>query len=270
MKLDLDAAQEGADREDRDAARPRSDRSGRRHPPHRHHQDGACGALGDHRARPRRRRLRARRLWRRRAAARLRGGARTADRARSSSRARRGISRPTACWSRICAAISSTPGSRRSPTRRFRRWKTIFAEMERQGRATVGARPDARRASRSSAPPTCAMSARSTPSRSSCRSSCSQRRTATASRSCSMPCIRRATAFRSPTEKAEIVSLRSAVIGEMRKPPFEHIAKGGAEPDAGGVPRQAPGVFRQRRASSTRRPTTAPRSRPATGSPARR
>ena len=34
-------------------------------------------------------------------------------------------------------------------------------------------------------------------------------------------------------EKAEIVSLRGAVIGEMRKPPFEHIAKGNAEPDAG-------------------------------------
>jgi N-methylhydantoinase A len=33
-------------------------------------------------------------------------------------------------------------------------------------------------------------------------------------------------------EKAEIVSLRGAVIGEMRKPPFEHIAKGNAEPDA--------------------------------------
>jgi len=34
-------------------------------------------------------------------------------------------------------------------------------------------------------------------------------------------------------EKAEIVSLRGAVVGQMRKPPFEHIAKGGAEPDAG-------------------------------------
>jgi N-methylhydantoinase A len=33
-------------------------------------------------------------------------------------------------------------------------------------------------------------------------------------------------------EKAEIVSLRGAVIGAMRKPPFEHIDKGGAEPKA--------------------------------------
>ncbi len=31
-------------------------------------------------------------------------------------------------------------------------------------------------------------------------------------------------------EKAEIVSLRSATVGEMRKPPFEHIAQGGPQP----------------------------------------
>jgi N-methylhydantoinase A len=31
-------------------------------------------------------------------------------------------------------------------------------------------------------------------------------------------------------EKAEIVSLRSATVGEMRKPPFEHIAQGGSQP----------------------------------------
>ena len=38
--------------------------------------------------------------------------------------------------------------------------------------------------------------------------------------------------FSVATEKAEIVSLRSAIVGEMRKPPFEHIAKGEAQPDA--------------------------------------
>ena len=38
--------------------------------------------------------------------------------------------------------------------------------------------------------------------------------------------------FSVATEKAEIVSLRSAIIGKMRKPPFEHIAKGEAKPDA--------------------------------------
>jgi N-methylhydantoinase A len=33
-------------------------------------------------------------------------------------------------------------------------------------------------------------------------------------------------------ENAEIVSLRSAVVGAMVKPPFEHIARGGSDPDA--------------------------------------
>src|SRR5262245_55896825 len=33
--------------------------------------------------------------------------------------------------------------------------------------------------------------------------------------------------FSVPHEKAEIVSLRSAIVGEMRKPPFEHIVSGG-------------------------------------------
>jgi N-methylhydantoinase A len=38
--------------------------------------------------------------------------------------------------------------------------------------------------------------------------------------------------FSVATEKAEIVSLRSAIIGQMKKPPFEHIAQGGVESDA--------------------------------------
>lgn len=37
--------------------------------------------------------------------------------------------------------------------------------------------------------------------------------------------------FSVPHEKAEIVSLRSAVVGLMRKPPFERIAAGASEPD---------------------------------------
>ncbi len=36
--------------------------------------------------------------------------------------------------------------------------------------------------------------------------------------------------FSVATEKAEIVSLRSATVGEMRKPPFEHIVQGGPQP----------------------------------------
>ena len=68
----VEGAEARSSREGRAAARPRSDRGGRRHPAHRHHQNVPCGALGDHRARPRRRRLRARRLRRRRPAARRR------------------------------------------------------------------------------------------------------------------------------------------------------------------------------------------------------
>ena len=60
MKLDRRRREKSAQRQDRQAARSRTlDRGRRRHPAHRHHQDVACGALGDHRARPRRRRLRA-------------------------------------------------------------------------------------------------------------------------------------------------------------------------------------------------------------------
>ena len=39
--------------------------------------------------------------------------------------------------------------------------------------------------------------------------------------------------FSVPNEKAEIVSLRGAIVGEMRKPAFEPIAKGAAKPEAG-------------------------------------
>jgi N-methylhydantoinase A len=37
--------------------------------------------------------------------------------------------------------------------------------------------------------------------------------------------------FSVAAEKAEIVSLRSAIIGQMKKPAFEHIAKAGPDPD---------------------------------------
>jgi N-methylhydantoinase A len=39
--------------------------------------------------------------------------------------------------------------------------------------------------------------------------------------------------FSVPSEKAEIVSLRGAIVGEMKKPAFEPIAKGAAKPEAG-------------------------------------
>jgi N-methylhydantoinase A len=49
--------------------------------------------------------------------------------------------------------------------------------------------------------------------------------------------------FSVATEKAEIVSLRSAIVGQMRKPPFEHIAKGGETPDADAFRGERPVYF---------------------------
>jgi N-methylhydantoinase A len=49
--------------------------------------------------------------------------------------------------------------------------------------------------------------------------------------------------FSVANEKAEIVSLRSAVVGQLAKPPFEHIAKGNAEPDAAAFRGKRPVYF---------------------------
>ncbi len=49
--------------------------------------------------------------------------------------------------------------------------------------------------------------------------------------------------FSVASEKAEIVSLRSAVIGELKKPAFEPIEKGGAEPDAAAFRGKRPVYF---------------------------
>jgi N-methylhydantoinase A len=49
--------------------------------------------------------------------------------------------------------------------------------------------------------------------------------------------------FSVAAEKAEIVSLRGAVIGELRKPPFEHIAKGGAAPETAAFRGKRPVYF---------------------------
>jgi N-methylhydantoinase A len=49
--------------------------------------------------------------------------------------------------------------------------------------------------------------------------------------------------FSVATEKAEIVSLRSAIIGNLRKPPYENIAKGSAEPDAAAFRGKRPVYF---------------------------
>ena len=59
MRLDVEGAERALDDPRRQAARSRSQGGGRRHSAHRHHQDVPHGALGDHRARPRRRRFHA-------------------------------------------------------------------------------------------------------------------------------------------------------------------------------------------------------------------
>ena len=75
--------------------------------------------------------------------------------------------------------------------------------------------------------------------------------------------------FSVPNEKAEIVSLRGAIIGEMKKPAFEPIAKGrpSRRRERGGAAGRS---ILPRPASSIRRRSTVPRLRPATGSRARR
>ena len=190
-------------------------------------------------------------------AARGDGRARAAHRQGRRSRARPAISRPTACWSRICGAISSTPGSRRWPRRRFRPWKAIYAEMERRGRASRAPQPRSRvaehRVQRAADMRYVGQEHAVTVE---LPVELFQRaRIATASRRASMPCTRRATAIRPPDEKAEIVSLRSAVTGADAQADVRAHRRGRGRAAAGGVSRHAAGLFRRGRpASSTRRP----------------
>ena len=80
MPLDTGGGEGALQAQDRGAARHERDGGRRRHPAHRRDRHVLCGQGGDHRARPRCRRLRAHRLWRRRAAARRRGRARNRHR----------------------------------------------------------------------------------------------------------------------------------------------------------------------------------------------
>ena len=185
-----------AQRQDRQAARADADRSRRGHPAHRDDEDVARGALGDDRARARCRGFRARRLWRRRPAARRHGGARIAHR-----------------QSRRSARAGAFLGLRHADGRPAPRLRPHLVHAARQGvvrgygesfiRTWSGAAAPASampmsicRKSSSRGAPTCAMSARSTPSASNCRPNCSPPRIATASSAVSMPCTRRATAMR--------------------------------------------------------------------------
>ena len=124
----------------------------------------------------------------------------------------------------------------------FADMEAIFAEMERQGRETVG-----RGQSLSGVEVRRSADMRYVGQEHAVTVELPielfKTRTAPASRRCSMPCTRRATASRSPNEKAEIVSLRSAVVGQLAKPPFEHIAKGNAEPDAAAFRGKRPVYF---------------------------
>ncbi len=95
MKLDTAAAKKALDDPYRRAARHGCDASRGRHPAHRRHRDVLRGQRRHHRARPRCRRLRARRLWRRRAAA--RGGSRARARHAPGHRAR-GAGRVLRLW----------------------------------------------------------------------------------------------------------------------------------------------------------------------------
>ena len=192
MALDRDAAERAVRRACRRAARPERDASGGRHSAHRRDRDVLCGQRRHHRARPRCRRFHDGHLWRRRAAACVGDRARDRHSPRDHP-ARPGISRLSACCSAICAAIMCAPASSGSPPRRSRRSRGFTPRWKPWPRAV--ARPRSGRSDRDhSAMPICAMSARSTPSRSISIPRCSRSRIATASSRPSTRCTCCATA----------------------------------------------------------------------------
>ena len=190
---------------------------------------------------------------------------------RSSSRARPAISPPTACWSRTCGVISSTPGSRRWPRHRFRPWKISTPRWRRAA---------ARRCNGAASPSPASSVQRAADMR-----YVGQEHAVTVElpvelfRTEDRDGIKRRFdavhetryGYSAPAEKAEIVSLRTAIIGLMRKPPFEPIAVGEADAAAGGVSRHACRSISPKPAASwTRRPMTERRCSPTIASPDRR
>ena len=154
------ARAQGADRR---AARLERRRGRRRHPAHRRDRDVVCGQGRHHRARLRRRRFRAGRLWRRRSVARRRGRARDrhAQRHRAVCAGRVLRLRHAVRRSALRFRAHLVHAARRRVVRRDRKsLSRAGAAGPRGDRRRVGRR---RNASSSSAPPTCAMSARSTP-----------------------------------------------------------------------------------------------------------
>ena len=242
MPLDLAAAKKALTEKVADAARARPDRGGRRHPAHRHHQDGPRGALGDHRARPRCGGLRARRLWRRRAAARRGGRARAFDRHRDHP------ARAGALLGLRHAGGGPAPRLRQHLVQAARRGfvRRHGSDLRRDGAA--GPRDRRPRPERSRG-----VEVR----RSADMRYVGQEHAVTvelpielfknedrAGIKALFDAVHQTRyGFSVANEKAEIVSLRSAVIGQLRKPPFEHIAKGSAEPDAAAFRGKRPVYF---------------------------
>ena len=272
-EMQLDRRGGGARAQDacRRAARHGRDGGGGRHPAHRRDGHVLCGEGRHHRARPRCRRFRARRLWRRGAAARRRGRARARH---AQGHRPAGAGRFSAfgmLFSDLRYDFVRTWFTRLDDAA-FAELEQIYSALEDEGRAEHRRAPAvAPRRSRSSAPPTCAMSARSTPSRSICRWRCSP----TKDREAIKQHFDAQHEFRygtcAPEERAEIVSLRTTVTGVMRKPPQETIEKAAArrQQDAPS-PASARSISARRAASSTRRPMRAPGCSPATASAARR
>ena len=163
MKLDVAAAERALERQDRRSARHERGRSRRRHFAYRRHRDVLRGQGRHHRARFRCRRFRAVRLWRRRSPARRRGGARDrhaqshrAVRARRILRLRHAVLRSALRFRAHLVHAARRRASSRRSKKSIARWSSKAATPSPALRSS-------RKKSRSSAQPTCAMSARSTP-----------------------------------------------------------------------------------------------------------
>ena len=153
------------------------------------------------RARARCRRVRAGGLRRRRAAPCERRGARDRHAGDRRPRRRPDISRRSACCTPTCATTTCAPGSPASPTRRWKRSSDSTPRWRRKAarRSPPPARPCP--GSSSGVPPTCAMSARSTRSRSTSPPRSSPPATGRRSSGVSTRCTASATAPRRPTSR---------------------------------------------------------------------
>jgi len=183
-------------------------------------------------------------------AARVGRGARAPRSASSSSpRATGTLLRLRHAGRRSAPRFSSTPGSPPAGRRiLFRKWKRFSPRSS--GRAAKNRRPAARRsrASRCGAPPTCVY--------------VGQEHAVTVELPIDLFTSQDRDGIKKLFDAVHQTRYGFSVAGEKgrdrqparrpssarcEKPPFEHIAKGNAEPDLRGVPRQAAGLFRQQR-----------------------